>query len=170
MKQLMTFLSIALAVLGHAGPVVAQEWKAVVLKASSFKDDGSGNLIIKLASGTTIQVPKADWSSQWSEAVNEAIKNQELEKAARSSAEPPSDAAAAAMIRSHCAKEWPDDYQMRKYCEDQQYEGLRALRARQMTGALAKIRSKCASEWPDDFQMRDYCEKQQLKALRDLNR
>ncbi len=47
----------------------AQEWKAIVLKASSFKDDGSGNLIIMLASGATIQVPKADWSSQWSKAM-----------------------------------------------------------------------------------------------------
>jgi zinc ribbon protein len=96
--------------------------------------------------------------------------NQEMEKVSRVSAVPPSDANAAAMIRSHCAKEWPDDFVMRKYCEDQQYKGLRALRARQMTGAFAKIRSKCASEWPDDFQMRDYCEKQQLDALRELNR
>ncbi|NIV11875.1 MAG: hypothetical protein GWN62_11540 [Aliifodinibius sp.] len=170
MKHLMTFGSIALVLFSLAGPVVAQEWKAVVLKANSFKEDGSGNLIVKLASGATIKIPKEDWSSEWSAAVDEAIKNQEMEKAARSSAEPPSDAIAAAMIHSHCAKEWPDDFKMRKYCEDQQYEGLRALRARQMTGVLAKIRSKCATEWPEDFKMRDYCEKQQIEALRKLNR
>ena len=152
------------------GSATAQEWKAVVLKASSFNHDSAGNLVIKLASGTTIKVPNADWSSQWSEAVNKAIKNQEMEKTARSSAEPPSDAAAAAMIRSHCTKEWQDDFKMRKYCEDQQYKGLRELRARQMTGVLAKIRSKCASEWSDDFKMRDYCEEQQIEALRQLNR
>jgi len=163
-----TFIALLLGMM-LAGPVVAQEWKAVVLKAGSFKDDGSGSLIIKLASGTTIRVPKADWSSQWSEAVDEAVRKQELEKAAGSSAEPPSDAAAAPMIRSHCAKKWPDDFRMRKYCGDQQNEGLRALRTRRMTGVLAKIRSKCASEWPDDFRMRDYCEKQQIEALRKLN-
>lgn len=151
------------------GVVAAEEWKPVVLKATSVKDAGSGSLIIELVSGKTIQVSQKDWSSQWSEAIDEAIKNQEMEKAARSSAEPPSESAAAAMIRSHCADEWPDDFRMRKYCEDQQYEGLRALRAREMTGPLAKIRSKCASEWPDDFKMREYCEKQQLKALRELN-
>ena len=59
---------------------------------------------------------------------------------------------------------------MREYCEKQQYEGLRALRARPMTGGLARIRAKCAEEWPEDFNMRDYCEKQQLEALRNLNR
>ena len=175
MRTMVTIIAFALGIVlaapaTPAAPAGAQEWKAVVLKARSSKDDGSGNLIIELASGATVKVPKADWSGQLSEAVDEALRNQEAEKAARSSAEPPSDATAAAMIRSHCTKEWSDDFQMRKYCEDQQYEGLRALRARQMTGVLAKIRSKCGSEWPDDFQMRDYSEKQQIEALRELNR
>jgi len=159
-----------LASLLLSGSILAQEWNAVVLKANSVEDNGSRNLVITLASGTTIEIPSEDWSSEWSEAVNEALKSQEAERAARSSAEPPSDAGAASMIRSKCASEWPDDYQMRKYCEDQQYEGLRALRARQMTGGLVRVRSKCANEWPNDFQMRDYCEKQQLEALRELNR
>jgi len=151
-------------------PAAAQEWIPVVLKANSVEDDGSGNLIITLVSGVTIEVAKKDWSLEWSEGVENTLRSQEAEKMARSSAEPPSDADAAAMIRSHCAQEWPDDFKMRKYCEDQQYKGLRALRKRQMTGALAKIRSKCATEWPGDFKMRDYCEKQQLEAFRELNR
>jgi len=101
-----TIIAIVIGIM-IAGSAWAQEWKAVVIKASSFKDDGSGNLSITLTSGATIEVPKADWSSEWSQAVDEALRNQEAEKAARSSAEPPSDAAASAMIRSHCAKEWP---------------------------------------------------------------
>jgi len=170
MKQLLAFKVIVLLVFVLASPLMAQEWKAIVIKASSSTDDGSGNLIITLASGATIQISRVDWSSMWSEAINKAITNQEMEKAEQSGAEPPSDAAAAAMIRPHCANQWPDDFTMRKYCEDQQYEGLRSLRGRQMTGGLAKIRSKCAGDWPDDLMMRDYCEKQQLEALRELNR
>ncbi len=150
--------------------VTAEEWRPVVLKASSIKEDGSGNVVIQLLSGKTITVPRADWSSQWSDAILEAVKSQEAEKVAISSAEPPSDQGAAAAIRAKCAKEWPDDFAMRKYCEDKQYEGLRALRTRPMAAGLAKIRSKCAGEWPDDFAMRDYCEKKQLAALRELNR
>lgn len=151
-----------------AAPVMAQDWKYVVLKASGYEDDGAGNLIIELASGARLEVPLSDFSRQWSEAVAEAIQNQKATKTARSSAEPPSDAAAAPMIRSKCSQDWPDDFQMQKYCQDQQREALRALRGRQMRGGLARIRSKCVSDWPDDFQMRDYCESQQLEALRDL--
>ena len=168
MKYWKTGLTIAILI--FVGSTVAQEWEAVVLKASSFTDDGSGDLIINLTSGTTLRVPKEDWSNQWSKAVNDAIEKQKMEKIARSSDEPPSDASAASMIRSKCANEWPDDYKMRKYCEDQQYKGLRALRSRQMTGYLSKVRSKCANEWSDDYRMRDYCEENQLKAIRELNR
>jgi len=31
------------------------------------------------------------------------------------------------MIRDKCAREWPDDFEMRAYCEKKQVEGLRAL-------------------------------------------
>lgn len=84
----------------------------MVLKASSSKDNGSGNLIIELASGATVKVRKADWSSQWSKAVDEALRNEEFEEAAGSSAEPPSDTTAAAMIGSNCTKEWPYDFRL----------------------------------------------------------
>jgi hypothetical protein len=147
------------------------DWKAVVLKAKSVTHLENGKMEILLANGETVQVAKDNWSEAWSGAVDRSIKAQEAEMLARSSAEPPTDQEASAMIREHCAKEWPDDFQMRKFCEDQQYEGLRALRARSMIGTpLASIRTKCAIEWPDDYQMRDFCEKQQLKALEELRR
>ena len=168
MKHKILFVTLFLGMI-LTSSVAAQQWKAVVIKASSFKDDGSGSLIIKLTSGTTIRVPNEYWSSSWSEAVDKAIRDQKLEKVARSSVEPPSNIAAAPMIRSKCANDWPDNFRMRKYCEDQQNESLRALRARQMTGILAKIRSKCANDWPDNFRKRNYCENQQIEALRKLN-
>jgi hypothetical protein len=31
-------------------------------------------------------------------------------------------------IREHCTMEWPDDYQMRNYCEEQQLKALESLR------------------------------------------
>ncbi len=171
MSHHLTALIIAL-LLGMMPPpktVLAQEWQAVVLKASSIKDDGSGKITVKLKSGATIRVPKTDWSKPFSDAVDTAIRDQQSEKAARSNASPPSSAAAASLIRSKCASEWPDDFRMRKYCQDQQNAGLQALRSRTMTGVLAKVRSKCASEWPNDFRMRDYCEKQQIEAYRQLS-
>lgn len=32
-----------------------------------------------------------------------------------------------AVVRQHCASEWPDDFRIRKLCEDQQYEALQSL-------------------------------------------
>ncbi len=71
------------------------------------------------------------------------------------------------IIRNKCAKDWPDDFRMRAYCQTQQDEGVAALQRRTMSGSPAHttIRAKCASDWPDDFRMRNYCEEQQLKAL-----
>lgn len=75
------------------------------------------------------------------------------------------------IVRPKCAKEWPDDFQMRAYCETQQHEALGKLRGRQMAnGDRLTIRNKCAKEWPDDYQMRNYCEEQQLKALQSIGR
>ena len=166
----MRALTVTLFLSALAVPGAAEEWTPVVLMATEVQDDGEGSLVIHLSSGQTITVATEDWSESWSSAVAEAIANQEKEAVARSEADPPSDADAAAMIRSKCAREWSDDFAMRKYCEDQQYEALRKLRAHSMTGQLVMIRSKCAREWPDDFAMRNYCEEQQLEALRQLNR
>lgn len=42
----------------------------------------------------------------------------------------PADAEAMATIRKKCATDWPDDFRMRNYCEEQQLKGLAALRRR----------------------------------------
>lgn len=73
------------------------------------------------------------------------------------------------IIRKKCAADWPDDFAMRKYCEDEQSAASEALDERAMlTGIGAKIRAKCARDWPIDFTMRDYCEKEQLEAAASL--
>ena len=87
----------------------------------------------------------------------------------QSSLKTPSDDGAESMIRSKCADDWPSDFRMQKHCQDQQFEGLRELNARNIAGGfLPTIRAKCAEQWADDFRMRNYCEKQQVKALREL--
>jgi hypothetical protein len=73
-------------------------------------------------------------------------------------------------ITSKCAKEWPTDFRMQAYCQQQQVEALGKLATRHQSGALqhaagATIRATCASEWPNDPRMTNYCEEQQLKGL-----
>ena len=79
---------------------------------------------------------------------------------------------AEAIIRSHCKKECPNDFDMRSYCEAQQRRAVNHLKQ----GApedipkdiFMQIRIKCASEWPTDFQMRLNCEETQFETHRKL--
>lgn len=72
-------------------------------------------------------------------------------------------------IRPKCAKEWPDDFRMRAYCERQQQEAAVKLSGRTMgAGDRLTIRTKCAGEWPGDYRMMNYCEERQLEALASL--
>lgn len=84
--------------------------------------------------------------------------------------DPPSAAAASAGIRAKCAAEWPDDFNMRVFCEGKQNGALTKLHGRNMTVSAdhVTIRRKCASEWADDYNMRDFCEEKQLTALSSL--
>jgi len=54
-------------------------------------------------------------------------------------------------------EDWPNDFEMQAYCENNQYDAVRTLDA---TSTSASVRSQCASEWPRDYEMRVYCEKQ----------
>jgi hypothetical protein len=75
------------------------------------------------------------------------------------------------VIVPRCARDWPDDFRMRQFCEDQQRSAVQSLRSRTMTGGdEGIIRAKCARDWPDDYRMRNYCEEQQLKALKSIRR
>lgn len=78
-----------------------------------------------------------------------------------------------ATAQAKCREEWSTDYQMQKYCFDQQELGAQELSTGAPGGvdqdAFRVIRGKCAEEWPQDFQMRAYCEKQQYKGFSALS-
>jgi hypothetical protein len=78
------------------------------------------------------------------------------------------------VIRRHCEREWPNDYNMRNYCIKQQREALTILKQGRPHDIpeeiFAGIRNKCSAEWPEDYSMRQYCEKQQLDSYRELER
>ncbi len=78
------------------------------------------------------------------------------------------------VIRRHCEREWPNDYNMRNYCTKQQRQALAILKEGRPHDipeeVFVGIRSKCAVEWPEDYNMRQYCEKQQFDSYRELER
>jgi hypothetical protein len=55
---------------------------------------------------------------------------QQREAVAKLNAAPPSDIPAdnLSLIRRKCSEKWPDDYEMRAYCQDQQFAGYREAR------------------------------------------
>src|SRR5262245_6307742 len=72
-------------------------------------------------------------------------------------------------IQARCAKEWPDDFRMREFCEKQQTEGAGKLNDRSMSSNEERmIRAKCEQDWGTDYRMRNYCEERQLEAMRAL--
>jgi hypothetical protein len=76
------------------------------------------------------------------------------------------------VIRRHCERAWPDDYNMRNFCTKQQREALAILKRGRPHDipeeVFASIRSKCAVDWPEDYNMRQYCENQQFDSYREL--
>ena len=77
-------------------------------------------------------------------------------------------AAVEEIIQQECERKWPNDFNMRRYCQNQQHEGVATLSHGRPTSvsqeAYTIIRGKCAQEWPRDFQMRAYCEGQQYDS------
>jgi hypothetical protein len=76
------------------------------------------------------------------------------------------------IIQQKCVEEWPSDFRMRRYCQEQQRDGIAALSRGQPASVnhdvFIIIRGKCAEEWPHDFKMRAYCETQQYESYRAL--
>jgi hypothetical protein len=76
------------------------------------------------------------------------------------------------VIRRHCEREWPEDYNMRSFCIKQQREALNALKQGLPDGipeeVFAGIRDKCAEEWPEDYNLRRYHEEQQFDSYLEL--
>lgn len=77
------------------------------------------------------------------------------------------------IIESHCSLAWPNDNNMKSYCEKQQNDGLAALNKSKPSYVTdsdnAIIISKCTSEWSTDFNMQAYCRKQQYDGVSALN-
>ncbi len=75
-------------------------------------------------------------------------------------------------IREHCLKEWPEDFQLRAYCERQQREAVNKLaqgKPADITEAeYQQVMRQCISEWDKDFQLIEYCTRQQYEAIREL--
>lgn len=147
----------------------AQEAQVVVLKARSSQPSADGkHKLVTLESGATIAIPASDIDDNLTAAVRQATAREPKPAAPSFTSEPPLDTS---IIRPKCAKEWPDDFSVRAYCEKTQNEAVQTLRARSMTTPDQRIiRTKCAKEWPDDFSVRTYCEKTQLEALQRIGR
>ena len=75
-------------------------------------------------------------------------------------------------IRLRCEREWPTDFRMRTYCEQQQERAKRLIEARTPSSMgltiadFENIRRSCRSEWMDDYKMRDSCERRQAELWR----
>lgn len=80
-------------------------------------------------------------------------------------------------IKKQCAKDWPTDYRMQRYCIEKQIEAVNRLKPAWVD--LKKgtpeynILIRCYQQWPNslggyDHSMVLYCLNQQLKAYREL--
>lgn len=157
--------------LATAATATAQTVAVLNIKSTQQTPNG---VVYTLASGATITVPYADVDVRLSSTVNGMLANGLLKDGALASTPPPSQPSAPpnqprGQIQGHCAKQWPDNFQMRVFCEEQQTDALAKLTARQMgVGDLATIRATCEKQWGENYQMRNFCEEQQLEALRKL--
>lgn len=73
-----------------------------------------------------------------------------------------------AAVRAHCEKEWDTDFEMVKYCVDNQEQAgaeLDQLGSAFPTGTQGgDILKFCAAKWEDDLEMSHYCAKNQFDA------
>jgi hypothetical protein len=77
-----------------------------------------------------------------------------------------------------CEKEWPSDYRMQLYCQNNQKTAAEQLakleimieqKADTKAAQVArKIFKYCRSEWPTDYHMTNYCVKNQIEAYNKL--
>lgn len=77
------------------------------------------------------------------------------------------------LIRQRCQERWPDDFEMRAYCEEKQRQALAKLRHPNRTDVpedvFRRIREKAVGKWPEDFEMQQYEEQKQLEAYQKLH-
>lgn len=82
-----------------------------------------------------------------------------------------------ALVKENCSAKWQSDYEMIKYCIDEEYEAwdnVADLLAKYPEGTEERnIVARCAAKWPGerggyDFRMVEYCSGNQLRAYRAL--
>ncbi len=64
-------------------------------------------------------------------------------------------------IRENCRKKWKNDYEMIKYCVEQQASAKNSIGDIRSTPT---IKSDCRKKWKNDYEMIEYCIKQQTDA------
>ncbi|WP_068115260.1 hypothetical protein [Tropicimonas marinistellae] len=70
--------------------------------------------------------------------------------------------------KERCETEWPGNFQMTKFCLDQDAAGYREFTAlRQSLDADLFVQSvdECVAEWPANFQMANFCAQERIKSL-----
>jgi hypothetical protein len=147
----------------------------VVLRVEEQDVSDANIVVLLLQSGNRVKVMEKDIDRNLTKQLQAALDRRSsatglptgrLQEPAAAPAAP-----VGSFIRAHCAKEWPDDFRMRDYCEKQQQAAVTLMEARQMTSQDRQtIRNKCEAEWPEDLRMRNYCEEKQLEALKNLQR
>jgi hypothetical protein len=146
-----------------------------VLKVQEIKYPGDGRVILTLGPGRELRLDAAAVDRTTTENLQKVLDlgdGRAAPRAATTVSDVPALSEAQPGIRTKCAKEWPEDFSVRAYCEKTEAEALTKLRAQTMTGSAdhQTIRRKCAREWPDDYSVRNYCEETELKALAALGK
>lgn len=102
----------------------------------------------------------------------------------RETAEPPAgpkimivgDSSTRSTVSSHCQQQWPSDFHMQAFCQQQQDDARSKLAQRDATnsgvgvGDFNVIRASCRQQWPDDYHMQNFCEEQQAQSWKQTHR
>lgn len=71
-------------------------------------------------------------------------------------------------LKSKCVTEWPDDFEMQKYCIDQQNAAADILVTKTWPFPDDAVEQPCYIEWPQDPEMILYCLESQSRAVEAL--
>lgn len=80
------------------------------------------------------------------------------------------------LAKQLCAKDWPNDFEMQRYCLKQQAAGMLQFKAvsDELGKPIEKALEGCTEEWTKDrlpdWQMIGYCSTKQADAFRALRR
>lgn len=76
------------------------------------------------------------------------------------------------VIEDYCKEQWPDDFSMRAYCEENEEDGLNDLKRGKPSDISNTdfdiVRDHCSETWEDNYSMWAYCEDDQFDSIREL--